>query len=98
MTTWKYGVIRSKLRRSIQVRDGHCLSTLLINGKIRKAESLEAALRIIKEMPIPGPLAVWHAKPTLVCIGEVGAWKAVPVAHGRWEEMFPLFETYARML
>lgn len=86
-----------KLRRSIRIGGGYT-SSLLINGKPRKAESLEAALQIIKEMPIPGPLAVWHVQPQLVCIGEVGAWKQVPVAHGRWEEMFPLFEAYARML
>lgn len=91
--------MNDKLRRSISIQADNIVF-LLINGKIqhRTGNTVESALRIVKARPIGGPLAVWCTKPGLVCIGQLGAWKAVPVAYGRWDEMFPVFESYARMM
>lgn len=91
--------MNDKLRRSISIPAGNVVF-LLINGKIqhRTGNTVESALRIVKVKPIVGSLAVWYTRPGLVCIGQIGAWKAVPVAYGRWDEMFPVFESYARMM
>lgn len=87
-----------KLRRSISFKNRLYSPYLLINGKPVQAETLDVALRTIEDHPIVGPLAVWYVRPDQVCIGEVGAWAQNPIAYGRWDEMFPLFSTYARML
>lgn len=72
---------------------------LLINGKpySQPIETLDQALQVVKDRPIVGPLSIWYAGRT-ICIGEVRAWETKPKDYGLWDEMFPVFEAYARMM
>jgi hypothetical protein len=88
-----------KLRRSVACHVSGRMN-LNINGKPKLMSTNDCDhLLALANVPIPGPCAMWYlADYGLVCIGQVGAWMHPPMQYGRWAELWPVFESYVRMM